>query len=142
MSSGNDISLLFIEEDETSLGICVDVMRLRFPKLIIHSCLSPDEALKTFHEYKHDIVVTDIFSPKRMGGLRVASAICDAKPEAFVIFITGDSNIKLNHLKRNAHIFCLESIIYKPIDLRELLQKIEEAIAIASTRRGISVPVT
>ena len=135
MPTGKGISLLFIEDNKDVLDLSVQIIQMRFPKLIIHPATSPEEALDLFKEYKHDIVITDIFAPKQQVGLKIASLICDAKPEAIVIFITAETNIKLDHLKKKAKILCLEGLIHKPVDLKELLKIIKDAIAIASDRK-------
>lgn len=133
MPYNSDLSLLIVENDKATLDIFQNLISIRFSKMIIHTALNADEAITKYKEYKHDIVITDLFDPQKYG-IKIAEEVCEINPHSVVIFITADTDAKLEKYKHKAERLCLEGIIHKPIDLAEALDKIKEAVGIVAKR--------
>lgn len=127
MPINSNISLLLVENDRIALELCRKVIENFFPKMVIHTAEDPDEALVKYKDYKHEVVISDIFYPRK-DGIKIARTICELYQTTVIIFITGDTDTTWNALKPVAKKLCLEALIHKPIDIRELIKNIKEAI--------------
>ncbi len=134
-----NISLLLIENDPACLEICRKIIEKVFPELSVHTALNPDEARDLFKDQHHDIVVSDIFPPRK-DGIQIAREVCKLNPDTLVIFITGDTDVTWDSLKPNARKLCLESVIHKPIDINEIIDKVKETVAIVHNRNHAPEP--
>jgi YesN/AraC family two-component response regulator len=121
------ISILLVENDKETLKIFLSLIKAYFPKIVIHTAENPDDAIVKYKDYKHEIVITDIFTPSK-DGIKIAQKICEIHPTVAVIFITADTDITWKTFEPVAKRLCLEGIIHKPIDMREVIQNIKEAI--------------
>ena len=128
-----DISLLIVENDKSCLDIFQSIVSLRFPKLIVHTAFDPAEAIAKYQDYRHNIVITDLFAPQKHG-LVIAKKVCETNPQTVVIFITADTDTVWDTLKHKAKRLCLEGMLHKPIDLKEVIDKLTEAIGIINMR--------
>lgn len=133
MPYNTDVSLLLVENDPLSLEVCQNIIAKRFPKMMLHTALNQIEAIDKYKEQKHEIVITDIFGQTK-DGIKIAQKVCEINPTAIVIFITADTDMIWNTLKPKAKKLCLEGLIHKPIDIKELVNKIKEAVSILKNK--------
>lgn len=129
MPYNTDISLLIVENDPTALELCRSIISMRFPKMIVHTACNPADAIAKYKDQKHEIVISDLFAPKK-DGIEIAKEICAMNPTTVIIFITGDTDTHWDTLKHKAKSLCLKGIIHKPINIAEVIDKITEAISI------------
>jgi DNA-binding NarL/FixJ family response regulator len=134
MSNHQKISLLLAEADPIALEMCSTIIKRRYPQLVVHAVSSADEGIALFKQYKHDIVISDIFFP-HSSGMILAQEACAEKPDAWVMFITGDHSINKLLADDNAGKLCLHRIVNKPLDVAELLLSIASAITTISEGR-------
>ena len=80
--------------------------------------------LELWHQWKPDVVVTDIFMP-RMNGLEMSKAIKAADPDAQIIVITSDSD---GESLLNALSIGVERYITKPVDMHLLADAIGKCV--------------
>ena len=90
--TADDISLLIIEDDKSALKICERVISRLFPALTVHTASSSVDSILKYKQYYHDIVLTDVYLPNKDAGYKMAGEICDVKPEAIVVLMTGDTS--------------------------------------------------
>ena len=133
MPFNSDVTFLIVENDPASLEICRNIISMRFPKAVVHIASNTAEAVYKHKYHKHDIILTDLFSPKQEG-IVIAREICEANPKSVVIFITADTDAHWDTLKHKANRLCLKGIIHKPIDINEVIDKITDAINIIGKR--------
>ena len=132
MTNNADFSLLIVENDPTCLEMCRNIITMQFPKMIVHTAKNTEEAINEYKVHKDEIVLTDIFDQSKYG-ITIAREICEINPGAFVIFITADNNITWESLKYNAERLPLKGLLYKPIDINEVINTIKEAVSILNT---------
>jgi len=109
-------SVLVVEDDEVvrtialamleSLGCCVQV------------CVDADEALALLKsDLLFDVLFTDLMMPGSMGGLALAAAARELRPQLAVILTSGwaDSDLSAQPAKGNAHRFVMKP--YTLVDL-------------------------
>ena len=80
--------------------------------------------LELWHQWKPDVVVTDIFMP-RMNGLEMSKAIKAADPDAQIIVITSDSD---GESLLSALSIGVERYITKPVDMHLLADAIGKCV--------------
>jgi hypothetical protein len=69
-----------------------------------------------------------MFSDTGDAGIRIAKDVCSKKPDVKVIFISSNTDHNIPIFQSYARPLCLESVINKPIEARELIGKIKRAI--------------
>jgi DNA-binding NarL/FixJ family response regulator len=133
MTNSANISLLVVENDLKTLELLQNLISKRFPTMIVNTACNPAEAIDKYNDKKYEIVLTDLFDPQ-MFGLIVAREVCEINPDTLVVFITTDTGTHWDSIKHKAKRLCLLGIIHKPIQLPEVIDKIEEAIGIINKR--------
>jgi len=136
-----DIALLVVEDDVDTLALYSKMIKATFPAIEVHTATNPDDALKLFGQYGHKIVVSDLRVPKKDDGLVIAKAICEKNPDAILFFVTAEFNSALEALKPNLRHLCINEIFGKPLNMKKLLNKIAEAIAILASEAGAAPPL-
>lgn len=134
MSEQKKISLLLAEADPTALEVCRAIITRRYPQLLVHAVTSADEGIELFRQYKHDIVISDVYFP-RNSGIVLAREACAAKPDTLVMFLTGDYSLNTLLVDPGHGDICLHGIVNKPLDVTELLLSIASAITTISEGR-------
>ena len=133
MSADTKILLLLVQTNPVALKTCHRVILSGFPEIVVHTACDADEAISLFKEHKHDIVVSDIFMPKK-NGIDIAREIYLQKKDTLVIFIGGEQTFKKLILEPHAGELCLHDLVNKPFEVDDLIQSIAEAITIVANR--------
>lgn len=117
----NEIKVLLVDDEEEFVTTLGERLRLRGIKAT--TATSGEQALELFHSDLPDVVVLDLMMPG-LGGLDVMKRIKEKNPQIHVILLTG----------RGSTIECQNGIqmgacdyLIKPINLIELIEKIQEA---------------
>lgn len=109
-----DFTAMYVEDEEIVKEILGMFLRRRLKKL--YEAKNGAEGLEIFKEYNPDIIITDIEMPV-MNGIDMIKKIKELDESKPVIIITA--------FKDEAHKTNLaDEIIHKPIDNRELMDKI------------------
>ncbi|UFS69508.1 response regulator [Geomonas sp. RF6] len=124
------LALLIVEDDVETLNLYSKMIKASFPEIRVDTATNPEEAISQFDKNKHDIVVTDLRVPKKDDGLVIARTICEKKPNAVVLFVTAENSPALQALKPNLRHFCINEIFGKPLNVKKLIDKIAEVVAI------------
>ena len=115
-------TILYVEDDD---GIRQKLSNfLKYFSSELYVAVNGEEGLKLYHQYKPDIIVTDIKMPI-MDGIEMLSAIKNENKKQYAIFTTAFSDI--DYLM-NAIDLQVDGYILKPIDLDKLEAKIEAII--------------
>jgi len=93
------------------------------------------EGLKMFKQYEPAICLLDYKMPK-MNGLDLLVNIKNHKPDTEVLLVSGNADMRVAVTAIKEHAF---DFLPKPIDLRELSSKIEEAIANIETKKKLKM---
>lgn len=114
--------VLFIEDDPTQ-----SLLLKRLGSKIVteyRSASDGERGLALWHEWKPDVVVTDIHMPK-MSGLELATAIKQADPDAQIVVLTSDLSDEslIDALKSG-----VDRYITKPIDIHLLADAIKKCL--------------
>jgi DNA-binding NtrC family response regulator len=112
--------LLVDDEDEfiTALG-----QRLQARNLKVMTATTGERAIEIVDSQEIDVIILDLAMPG-MDGLEVLRRIKSVHPEAEIIMLTGHATIgtSVEAMKLGA-----EDFLEKPVDMKELLDKIQEA---------------
>lgn len=85
------------------------------------------EALNTVKEYQPDLILLDVMMPK-MNGYEVVYHLREDEGFSFIPICLLTADKYVNH--RNAIAVGANALIHKPVDIKYLLSKIEEILAL------------
>jgi DNA-binding NtrC family response regulator len=113
--------VLIVDDDKDFLAIMAERMQNRGMEVV--TAESAAEALRKLEEESFDAVLLDLMMPE-MGGIEALQVMRKKQPEIQVIFITGHPSVSkgVEAMKLGAMDF-----LPKPVDLRELTDKIKQA---------------
>lgn len=124
------LKLLIVEDEPEALRLYAIAISQHLPALKIQTATSPEEAIAACKKDRHDIIVTDYRLPHKHDGLRIAREICADHPEAVVFVVTADDYVVKEIVKDNvAGSECIRAVLAKPVNLRDLMYHITEAVA-------------
>ena len=124
------VSILLVEDDQTSRDILADMLAMRFPQIAFSLADNGSTGLECFKKHSPAIVITDINMPV-MDGLRMAEAIKTIDPGVQIIGLTAFSNDSIMDLSKTAG-NRIDHFLAKPVDYRKLLALIEQCLAVAA----------
>jgi DNA-binding NtrC family response regulator len=122
-------ALLIVEDDLEALDAYIRIMKLEFPNSLVQGASNPEEAIYLFGQHHHQVIVSDLKVPNKNDGIAIAREICREKPDAVIFLVTGDSSTIDSDLMNNLRHLCIEGVLGKPVDLRLLTTRINEALA-------------
>lgn len=134
MRSNGHLSILLIEGNEICRQILTNHISTQFPNIEVYATTTPDEALRLLEEKKHDLVVCDALLA-REERIKFIQHMC-AEGDPVVIVITADTDLHKDTLPSNIKDVCVQHVTYKPVDLNELMRKIEEVVEGIDMRKG------
>lgn len=113
--------VLLVDDEEDFIATLGQ--RLEARKLKVTTATSGEKALEIVKSKDFDAIVLDLAMPG-MDGLEVLKRIKSDHPEAEIIMLTGHGTIEsgVEAMKHGA-----EDFLEKPVDIQQLLVKIEEA---------------
>ncbi|ADU65204.1 response regulator receiver [Desulfurispirillum indicum S5] len=118
----SELKILYVEDEAVIRKALEKPLSRRVKNLYIAA--NGQEGLDMFREHRPDIVVTDINMPV-MDGFRMIELIREINPEVPVIITTALN--EEHHISQMTAIN-VNSYIIKPIDIRELLQRVHDAL--------------
>jgi DNA-binding response OmpR family regulator len=124
-----DTGLLIVEDDPETLALYLKIMKFEYPNILVHGASNKEEAISLFEQYHHQVIVSDLKVPNKNDGIAIARKICHEKPDTIIFLVTADSSTIDNDLKANIRHLCVEGILGKPVDLKLLTSRINEALA-------------
>lgn len=121
MADTQSTKVLLVDDEDDFLATLASRLELR--NLKVSKATRGEEALKVMSDRDVDVVVLDLSMPG-MDGLETLERIKEQDPEAEVIILTGHGSVRagVEAMKLGA-----EDFMEKPVDLNELLEKIENA---------------
>ena len=113
--------VLIVDDDKDFLAIMAERMQNR--GMEVATAESAAEAIRMLEDESFDAVLLDLMMPE-MGGIEALQIMKRKQPEIQVIFLTGHPSVSkgVEAMKLGAMDF-----IPKPVDLRELTEKIKQA---------------
>ena len=126
MARQHPLSILLVEDDQTSLHILASMLALRFPQVSFLTAHNGKAGLESFREHSPALVITDINMPV-MDGMAMASEIRALDSGAKLIVLTAFSDKAMLECAQAAGIE-IDHYILKPVDYRQLLQTIQECL--------------
>ncbi|UFS72837.1 response regulator [Geomonas sp. RF6] len=119
------VSLLYVEDDQTTQEVVSDAIRRSFPTLDVLVGKTGEEGLELFERHRPQIVITDIMVPG-MNGMEMAKHVRAESSTVLIIAATAYNNSEflLDAIKVGVTHFLL-----KPLDLNSLLQAVRESIS-------------
>jgi DNA-binding NtrC family response regulator len=113
--------VLIVDDDKDFLAIMAERMQNR--GMEVATAESAAEAIRMLEDESFDAVLLDLMMPE-MGGIEALQIMKRKQPEVQVIFLTGHPSVSkgVEAMKLGAMDF-----IPKPVDLRELTEKIKQA---------------
>jgi DNA-binding NtrC family response regulator len=119
----NTINTKVLLVDDEEEFITTLAQRLETRNLKVSTATSGTEAVEIVNANDFDVILLDLAMPG-MDGLQTLEKIKAEHPEAEIIMLTGHGTIEagIEAMKRGA-----EDFLEKPIDIKELMVKIEDA---------------
>ena len=113
--------VLLVDDEEDFLTVLSD--RLEARNLKVSKASRGEEAIKIADEQEFDAILLDLAMPG-MDGLETLKRIKEAHPDAEIIMLTGHGSVQagVEAMKLGA-----EDFLEKPVDIKELMAKINEA---------------
>ena len=127
MALQQPLSILLVEDDQTSRDILASMLALRFPQVSFLTAHNGKAGLESFREHSPALVITDI-NMSVMDGMTMASEIRALDSGAKLIVLTAFSDKAMLESAQAAGIE-IDHYILKPVDYRQLLQTIQECLA-------------
>jgi YesN/AraC family two-component response regulator len=122
-----ELTLLYVEDNEQLKDVKLEMFNEMFKKVVYAK--NGYEGLMKYQEESFDLVITDINMPV-MDGLEMVEKIQKIEPTQTVIVLSAYAEIE--YLTKLSKLNIL-SFLTKPVDMRRLLDKIDE-----STKEGIT----
>jgi DNA-binding NtrC family response regulator len=117
----SDLRVLFVDDEADFLETIIKRMLKR--RVAAYGVHSGEEALAWLQQQSADIVVLDVRMPG-MDGIQTLRAIKSVQPLVEVIMLTGHASLEIAREGMQLGAF---DYLMKPIDLDELLYKLEDA---------------
>lgn len=126
INSGMAISLLLVEDDETTLKCLEIIIAKRYPLLPMATADNGRAGLELFQACPAAIVITDFNMPE-MDGMEMTGRMRAIRPETRFIVLTGDSG-GLAHRGSEDKAFIYDHFIVKPVVFETLFAAIDECL--------------
>ena len=117
----NDFSVLFVDDEVDFLDTLLKRMKKR--RVNVSGVKSGEEALKWLSGNSADVVVLDVRMPG-MDGIETLKEIKKLSPLIEIIMLTGHANLEVAREGMELGAF---DYLMKPIDIDELLYKVQDA---------------
>ena len=117
----HDFRVLFVDDEVDFLDTLLKRMRKR--RVNVSGVKSGEEALEWFSGNTADVVVLDVRMPG-MDGIETLKAIKKVNPLIEIIMLTGHANLEVARKGMELGAF---DYLMKPIDIDELLYKVQDA---------------
>lgn len=118
-----NLILLYVEDDASIREEMMEILELDFEHF--HVATNGQEGLQIYKEVQPDIVISDIQMPI-MDGISMSKEILTADPGAKIILTTAFN--EKGYLEKAKEIGVID-YVNKPVDINELFEKIEAAVA-------------
>jgi YesN/AraC family two-component response regulator len=116
-----ELTLLYVEDNEQLKDVKLEMFNEMFKKVVYAK--NGYEGLMKYQEESFDLVITDINMPV-MDGLEMVEKIQKIEPSQTVIVLSAYAEIE--YLTKLSKLNIL-SFLTKPVDMRRLLEKIDES---------------
>jgi PAS domain S-box-containing protein len=128
----HEAKVLIVDDDAAFLNGLSELLRFRFPNVVVETATSAAVALERLQRADYDAVLTDIKMPK-MDGVALMQAIKARYPDTPVLLMTGqERKVDVRALKSAAYAY-----IEKPIDREYLTTALEHAIELRQLGRQV-----
>lgn len=117
------LTLLYVEDDASIREEMIEILELDFE--IFHVATNGEEGLQMYKEFHPDIVISDIQMPI-MDGITMSKEILSIDANAKIVLTTAFN--EKGYLKE-AKVIGVLDYVNKPVDINELFEKIEAAVA-------------
>ncbi len=132
--AGHGLSLLIVEDEADSREMLSEIIRHRYPDLLLIVAVNGEAGIESFKRHQPEIVITDINMPL-INGIRMAAEIKELSPSTNIIALTAYSNTK--YLLQAIEIG-INYYILKPIDIEQIFTVLDKALAIIRSKKVIA----
>lgn len=134
MGCKEQLKVLLIESDEISTQVLLNHINFNFHEVEATTIAIPDQALLLLSHKKYDIVICDALLAHD-ARVAFASNMCTIA-DPILILITGDTDITIDSFPDDVRNQCVQHVVHKPFDLKDLLRKIGDAVQCAAARKA------
>ena len=125
-NSGSAISLLLVEDDESTLQCLAIILAKRYPQVSVAIADNGRAGLELFQARPAAIVITDFNMPE-MDGMEMTGRMRAIRPETRFIILTGDcGGLAMRDSDNKAFIY--DHFIVKPVVFETLFAAIEQCL--------------
>lgn len=134
MRDNTDVLPLLVETNTVAIEFCREIISRRFPQVTVHTASTTFDAIALFNMHRHEIVICDLLFPLGTG-LQLAREVWSLNLDTFVLFLSDNRLLDAEALRSAARDRYQFQTVCKPLDVRELLQCIDDAVAVTTHRR-------
>ena len=128
-----DISVLYVEDDDTARDSTARILSRLFSKL--YTACDGEDGLKKFQENEIDIIITDINMPK-LNGIEMLEKIKQIDNNFYSIVVTAYSDMDNFNTTINLGV---RGYITKPINLTRLMDTLEVAVEFINRSKELNI---
>ena len=129
----SDISLLYVEDEPSTMKTILSVISMKYPGLSIHAARNGEAGLELFKQCRPQIVLTDINMPV-MNGIEMTRNIRLLDSRVDVIAATAFSD---SHYLMDAINVGISRYVLKPVDFNLLFAAIDDCLARIGMERQV-----
>ena len=94
----------------------------------VREALNGEEGIEKYREWRADLVMTDLFMPKK-AGIETISELMEINPEVKIVAMTAHGTVEQYDFLRVAEALGAVATMDKPFSNKELLDTVEAALA-------------
>lgn len=128
------LSLLYVEDDSDTRELISEILSQRYPELRIIVAENGEMGLKSFMQYRPELVITDINMPDT-DGISMAAEIKLINPNVEIIALTAYTNTE--HMLKAIEIG-ISHYVLKPIVIEQIFKVIDRAIALIQSEKALA----
>jgi signal transduction histidine kinase len=132
---GQEISLLYVEDEPDSREMLSEIIRYRYPDVQMFVSENGEAGLESFKQYQPEIVITDINLPIT-NGIKMAAEIKSLCPSTEIIALTAHTDT--SYLLQAIEIG-ISHYILKPIDIEQIFSVIDKTLTLIRSERVIEL---
>jgi len=123
-------TILVVEDNSHLLDVIYEILESR--DFLVTTATSGEEAIRTLHTKRFDLVITDINLGK-VNGIAVLKKAKELHPETMVIIMTGSLDVNYT---TEAMRLGVNDYLFKPFGLNYLLERVSKCLEKVESMRG------
>lgn len=131
MTKFKDLSVLIVDDVANMRGFLTSSLR-SIDVLNVRDAANAKEGIKKYEEKRPDVLFLDLDMPD-IGGMTVLRSIKQKDPSAFVVIVSGESNV--DNVKESLKLGA-KGFVVKPYSMQKIISMLDKALTMRQKRLG------